>query len=155
MAYPVDSPMYKEFHERKQLHPELGLYCRLADCEIAEKLFGFKWLEFPQKKQDFCGYHFSWVLTPPESYLRKDGSPGVYRLDGAYILEPDTRVRNYTSDLGDALEVARRMGYTDIAVRPTEAAMAADICRRAMEDKRKIDNITVTFVCKENPEDLL
>jgi hypothetical protein len=83
---------------------------------------GFVWKPVSPRR-DFCGYPFHLFLTldpPPHPDWRNR------------ILEPDNHVPNYSTNLHDALNVARRVGMEMIPVLATEEMMAAWICSEAL-----------------------
>jgi hypothetical protein len=106
----------------KEFDPARNAWIRKTDCLIAERFFGYVWMKC-NPKQDFSGATFHVVL-----------SPGDEPLDAGYILEPDTRVQNYTTNLHFALDLARIIGLTSIPVLPTDKEMAAWICEKALTD---------------------
>jgi len=112
-------PEWHHWHTRKEFWPERNVWVRKKDCLIAE-LMGYRWLPH-NPKQDFCGYTFHNVLTPSWS-----------ELDAAYILEPDTRVPNFTTRWEDALKIPRYFGWETIAVLPTDQEMIDWICNKAL-----------------------
>lgn len=72
-------------------------WIRARDCYYAE-LLGYQWLPLPKSKADFCDNSFTHVLTLGN------------KLDLAYVLEPDTRVPNFTASVQDAHRFARERG---------------------------------------------
>jgi len=71
---------------------------RSKDCAYAEAI-GYTWRELKTAKLDFHGVPFTHVLTPPDS---SD--------DFSHVLEPDTRVPNFSTNLSDAIALANKLG---------------------------------------------
>jgi len=114
---------YEEYQwkKRKEYNHQYKVWVRGIDCLIAEKIFGYEWMKCNRKK-DFAGNDFEYILaTPP--------------LNGACILEPDTRVRNYTSYLVDALQLVAKTGLIppQFPFQATQEEIAMEICRYTIE----------------------
>lgn len=67
-------------------------FIRKDDCDLAIKYGGYKWFPLNKPKIDFKGNKFTHILS-------RDGY-----LD--HVLEPDTRVPNYTTNINDAVGLA-------------------------------------------------
>lgn len=67
-------------------------YIRAEDCRIAENYEGFRWFKLDKPKLDFNNREFTHILSR-SGYL-------------SHVLEPDTRVPNYTTNIIDAATLA-------------------------------------------------
>jgi hypothetical protein len=75
-------------------------YIRKTDCAIAIQYFGYKWHKLTSPKTDFDGQPFTHILCK-EGYMTS-------------VLEPDTRVPNFTTSIGPAIELAYKVGVESI-----------------------------------------
>lgn len=67
-------------------------WIRARDCYYAS-LIGYKWFPLNKPKEDFSGREFTHVMCT-EGYLD-------------HVLEPDTRVPNFTTDIKDTEKLAK------------------------------------------------
>lgn len=117
--YP-ESFQHPGLSESKTFCPRRNVWIRKRDCLIAEHMFGYQWMPCSPHR-DFQGNPFFAILTLPP-------------LDAAYILEPDTRIPSFSTDICDALKVARKIGLESIPVMPTDRDMAEWIADEALKD---------------------
>lgn len=85
---------------------------RAKDCYYAEKIIGFEAIPVGNKSDSLSDKYGSVQFT--HIYNRPGAKP-----DLQYLIAPDTRVPNYTTNLGDALELAVKMEMKTLNI-PTE-----------------------------------
>lgn len=109
---------YDGIGEQKTYDCKRNVWVRAKDCLVAEKVFGYKWFPVSQKT-DFCGNKFYLVLTTDAP-------------DQRYVLEPDTRVPNFSTDYDLTHRIALAAGLESIPILPTRKQTAARVCELAL-----------------------
>lgn len=108
-----DALMYTGISEEKKWSEKHRCYLRIRDCELAEKYLGYTWWPIGNKT-DYGGVAFTHMLTNKKPDLV---------IMGRYF-EPDVHVPNSSTNLRDALKLARVIELKSLPILETDRKMA-------------------------------